>query len=226
MTASPNPTRSLRITLADSELRLGVLTAQSVRCEPAGPGLLAELEQLEEALRRNPSGFDEEVRRQVRDLLRRGGYRPTGRGKPASEFLLSAVLEGRLARINNLVDACNFASLQRALPISIFDADLLGDDPSVRLARPGESYVFNPSGQRMDIAGLPVICRGPEQEPVGNAVKDSMLCKVHAGTRRVSAVVYASTRIADSYLRATLQELTRLFVNHAGAEQSAATLLP
>ena len=32
----------------------------------------------------------EQVRQDVRDLLRHGGYKPTGRGKPASEYLVRA----------------------------------------------------------------------------------------------------------------------------------------
>ncbi|MBL8945926.1 MAG: hypothetical protein JNK45_22370, partial [Myxococcales bacterium] len=35
-------------------------------------------------------GSDEAVRTAVRKLLRHGGYKPSGRGKPASEYLLGA----------------------------------------------------------------------------------------------------------------------------------------
>ena len=52
-----------------------------------------------------------ELRAAVRDLLRHRGYRPTGRGKPSSEYLAGAAAEGRLASINAVVDACNAVSL-------------------------------------------------------------------------------------------------------------------
>src|SRR3712207_7695492 len=45
-------------------------------------------------------------------LLRNGGFRPSGRNKPASEYLAQAAREGRFPRINNLVDVNNLVSLR------------------------------------------------------------------------------------------------------------------
>src|SRR5271155_1948310 len=58
-----------------------------------------------------PLRSDDAVRAAVRDLLRHGGYKPTGRGKPSSEYLIRAVAEGALGAINAAVDACNAVSL-------------------------------------------------------------------------------------------------------------------
>src|SRR5262245_38786006 len=60
-------------------------------------------------------------REAVRDLLRHGGFKPTGRSKPASEYLLKAVRDGLLTSINLAVDACNVVSLHSGLPISVVD---------------------------------------------------------------------------------------------------------
>ena len=57
----------------------------------------------------------------VRNLLRHGGFKPSGRSKPASEYLISAVEKGRLGSINAAVDCCNVASLHSGLPISVVD---------------------------------------------------------------------------------------------------------
>src|SRR5262245_54199405 len=54
-----------------------------------------------------PLRSDDTVRETVRQLLRHGGFKPTGRSKPASEYLLKAVGEGRLTSINVAVDVCN-----------------------------------------------------------------------------------------------------------------------
>src|SRR5690349_6711452 len=70
-----------------------------------------------------PLRSNDAIRAAVRDLLRHGGYKPTGRGKPASEYLLRAVSEGALGSINPAVDACNVASLHSGLPISVVDLD-------------------------------------------------------------------------------------------------------
>src|SRR5207248_8363260 len=81
---------------------------------PTPPELLALLSLEAPA----PFRSDETVREAVRQLLRHGGFKPTGRSKPASEYLLKAVAEGRLASINLAVDACNVVSLHSGLPIS------------------------------------------------------------------------------------------------------------
>src|SRR5215469_14009234 len=62
-----------------------------------------------------PLQTDDTVRESVRALLRQGGFRPTGRSKPASEYLLKAVREELLSSINGAVDICNVVSLHSGL---------------------------------------------------------------------------------------------------------------
>src|SRR5262245_46129516 len=68
-----------------------------------------------------PLHSDDTVREAARQLLRHGGFRPTGRSKPASEYLLRAAGEGKLASINLAVDVANIVSLHSGLPISVVD---------------------------------------------------------------------------------------------------------
>lgn len=215
----------IRFDLVHPTLCLGVVSAEEVRFLPTSPSLDGELSQAESRVRADKEAFPEGVRAAIRNVLRKGGYKPTGRGKPASEFLCGAALDGGLPRINNLVDINNLVSLRHAHPISIFDADLLGDEVSIRFGNKQESYVFNPSGQSMDIAGLPVICRGPAQEPVGNAVKDSMLGKVHPQTTRVVAVVYGTRELPMTLLEACTRDLQALLTSHASASATNAQIL-
>src|SRR5687768_18064882 len=70
------------------------------------PKPLGELPPMEK-VESPPLQSDDQVRGAVRDLLRHGGYKPTGRGKPASEYLIRAVAEGALTSINPAVDCCN-----------------------------------------------------------------------------------------------------------------------
>ena len=86
-----------------------------------------------------PVRSSDEVRNAVRELLRHGGYKPTGRGKPASEYLLRAVGEGALSSINAAVDACNVASLHSGLPISVVDLSLANAPFRLGLAAAGTS---------------------------------------------------------------------------------------
>jgi DNA/RNA-binding domain of Phe-tRNA-synthetase-like protein len=133
------------------------------------------------------------MRQRVRRMLRYGKYKPSGRSKPASEFLLRAALDGSFPLVNGPVDVNNLVSLESGFPGSIFDADLSGRHLLLRRGAPGESYVFNPSGQSIDLEDLLVVCRRTEDgwEPCGNPVKDSMTTKIRPETRDVVAILYA-----------------------------------
>jgi DNA/RNA-binding domain of Phe-tRNA-synthetase-like protein len=212
-------TQKIHWELDHPTLRLALIAAADVQAAPSPEPLLGELARAEAALREAPHRFAESVRQAQRELLRHGGYKPTGRGKPASEFLLAQALGGGLPRILNLVDINNLASLRHAHPISVFDADALGPELALRFGRAGERYVFNQSGQSMEVAGLPLIARGPAREAVGSPVKDSMLCKVGAGTRRALYVVYGSARLDPQLLRDCAADLSELLRTHVGARE-------
>jgi DNA/RNA-binding domain of Phe-tRNA-synthetase-like protein len=124
----------------------------------------------------------------VRDLLRHGGYKPTGRGKPSSEYLVRAASEGGLPRINLAVDACNAVSLHSGLPISVVDLERARGPLRIGIAGAGESYVFNASGQTIDIEGL--LNLFDADGPCANAVKDAQRTKTHMGTRATLSVVW------------------------------------
>ena len=134
-----------------------------------------------------------EMRQRVRKMLRHGKYKPSGRGKPASEFLLREALAESFPLVNAPVDMNNIVSLESGLPGSIFDATVSGRYLLLRRGAPGESYAFNPSGQSIDLQDLLLVCRrvGDVWEPCGNPVKDSMATKIRPETRGVVAVLYA-----------------------------------
>jgi DNA/RNA-binding domain of Phe-tRNA-synthetase-like protein len=140
-----------------------------------------------------PMTSSDEVREQVRKLLRHGGFRPTGRSKPASEYLIKAVAENLLKPINLAVDACNAVSLHSGLPISVVDLDKAAEPLSVSVAAEGAKYVFNASGQEIDLAGLVCLCDAVG--PCANAVKDAQRTKVDAGTRRTLSVIWGTNSL-------------------------------
>jgi len=135
-----------------------------------------------------PLSRSEELRAAVRDLLRHGGYKPTGRGKPSSEYLVRAAEEGGLPHINLAVDACNAVSLHSGLPISVVDLELAAAPYRLALAGAGASYVFNASGQTIDIEGL--LCLFDAAGPCANAVKDAQRTKTHVATRAALSVLW------------------------------------
>lgn len=157
-----------------------------------------------------PMTSDDGVRGSVRDLLRHGGYKPTGRGKPASEYLLRAAGDGSLGPINLAVDACNVVSLHSGLPISVIDLDRASAPFRVAVASDGESYVFNASGQTIDLAGL--LCLFDAHGPSANAVKDAQRTKTHGGTTRTLSILWGTKALpgrsasAAAWYRSLLQQ--------------------
>ena len=157
-----------------------------------------------------PLSSDDNVRECVRALLRQGGFKPTGRSKPASEYLLRAVRESQLTSINLAVDACNVVSLHSGLPISVVDLDLAREPLRVGLAPAGASYVFNASGQRIDLGGL--LCLFDADGACANAVKDAQRTKTTADTRRTLSLLWGTTALpgrvaqAEGWYRALLEQ--------------------
>ncbi|UQA58419.1 phenylalanine--tRNA ligase beta subunit-related protein [Polyangium aurulentum] len=203
LTVDPHPLLEIAAFATTFPAPLGELPA---------PDALRGLLSLEaEALSRAPLRSDEAVRSAVRDLLRHGGYKPTGRGKPSSEYLVRAVSEGALGAINLAVDACNVASLHSGLPISVVDLDRARPPLRVGVAKGGDKYVFNASGQEIDLGGL--LCLFDADGPCANGVKDAQRTKTHPGTRRTLSILWGTralpgrAREAAAWYRSLLEGL-------------------
>ena len=59
-----------------------------------------------------PFRTSDDDRQAVRDLLRHGGFKPTGRSKPAADYRSKAASDGKLSHINLAVDVGTVVSLQ------------------------------------------------------------------------------------------------------------------
>jgi len=158
-----------------------------------------------------PLQRDDDVRDKIRQLLRQSGFKPTGRSKPASEYLVRAVGEGKLGSINLAVDVCNVVSLHSGLPISVIDLDRATEPFRIGVAPAGTAYVFNPSGQEMDLNGL--LCLFDREGPCANAVKDAQRTKTGPETRRTLSVVWGTNALpgrakaTENWYRSCLQNL-------------------
>jgi DNA/RNA-binding domain of Phe-tRNA-synthetase-like protein len=213
--------------VSNDDLLVGLVEGSGLVVGETSPELRRTIEEL--VSRRASEDFPPaEIRTAIRKLLRTGGFDPSGRSKPASEYLAGRARAGAYPFHSNVVDIGNYISLLSGLPISVVDADLaLAGAPGlvIRLGREGESYVFNPAGQEIRIEGLLSLARA-DGPAVGNPVKDSMGSKVHGGTRRAVGIVYASKRAAaDGEMERYLDEFARLLRLHASAAETACSLL-
>lgn len=137
-----------------------------------------------------PFSVDDDVRRAVRDMLRTHGYKPSGRGKPASEYLAGAADRDGLVSINAAVDTCNVVSLHSGLPISVVDAGRAIPPLRIDVPEPGATYVFNASGQEIRLDGIP--CLFDRVGPCANAVRDSERTKTRGDTVSTITVIWGS----------------------------------
>ena len=123
---------------------------------------------------------------------------------------MRAVTDGTLSSINLAVDACNVVSLHSGFPVSVIDLDRAKPPLRIEIAPAETRYVFNPTGQEIDVSGL--VCLGDAEGPCASAVKDSQRTKTHAGTRRTLSVVWGTralpgrTEEVVSWYRALLEE--------------------
>jgi DNA/RNA-binding domain of Phe-tRNA-synthetase-like protein len=199
----------LEIELPD--LLLGIVESRSVPKGLADAALDAEI--LASIKSRTGTPETDPIKIAVRDLLRVGGYKPAGRGKPASEYLAQAAERGEFPRISHIVDSLNLVSLECRLPISLLDAERVMDGTDglvIRFGRAGESYVFNSAGHEIDIEGLVSVARmnGPA---LGNPVKDSMLAKTTDATTHTIAFIWGSLRaLSEAAMQQVCQRLANL----------------
>ncbi len=174
--------------LSALDLRAFITTFPTPLGSIDGPGRLLPLLRVDADA---PVSYDERIRLAIRDLLRNGRYKPTGRGKPSCEYLRKAVSAGKLGAINPAVDACNVVSLHSGLPISVVDRDRATAPLRVGLAARGTTYVFNASGQTIDVGDL--LCLHDADGPCANPVKDAQRTKTSETTVRTLSLLWGTT---------------------------------
>ena len=179
--------------------RVFVSTLPKPLCEiPTPSNLIERYLKLESD---SPCSRSEAIRTGVRKMLRNPGFKPTGRNKPASEYLVQAAEKQTLGSINLAVDICNIVSLNCGFPISVIDLEQANMPFSISICRPDSDYVFNPSGQVMKLDGL--ICLHDSTGPCANGVKDSQRTKTSEQTLRTLSVIWGSgeftRKVDDAY---------------------------
>ncbi len=202
----------------------GIVIARDVVIGEASDELKTAIAQLV-AERKTQEFPPQTVKDAVRTMLKGGGFKPSGRNKPASEYLAQAAREDRFPSINNLVDINNYISLNCGLPISLLDADVIGASLTLRYGAEGERYVFNSAGQEIDLSGLICACAGATNTPLGNPVKDSVSGKLKETTTNVVGIIYAPN--TTQMCQVTQAQLTRFaeLLSAAGGATEVESLL-
>ncbi|MEL7368496.1 MAG: phenylalanine--tRNA ligase beta subunit-related protein [Myxococcota bacterium] len=213
----------ITVTLAATDVAVGLVIGRGCTTRPSPEPLTAAInDAIDEAKRRTG---EEEFTQPVRNVLRYGRYKPTGRGKPASEYLLKAARSDKFPSINNLVDLNNLVSLRSLLPISLVDLTRADTDQfTVRRGREGEAYVFNSADQTIGLTDLLLVARGPNDEPCANPVKDSMATKLDAKATEVMAVLYGPP-LMSALLEVAVAQFAQGLTDWGGADSVQSALL-
>lgn len=183
LTVAPHPLLHLRAVAVEFAQPLGAIATPDAIRALLAPGAKPPM-----------PAPDDDLRAAIRDLLRHGGFKPTGRSKPSSEYLLRAAEEGKLPVINAAVDAGNAVSLHSGLPISVVDLGRAAVPLCVEVAAAGAQFVFNASGQTIDVGNL--LGLADAEGPCANAVKDAQRTKTDANTTRVLALLWGHRALA------------------------------
>jgi DNA/RNA-binding domain of Phe-tRNA-synthetase-like protein len=149
------------------------------------------------------------IKQTIRNLLRVGGFSPSGRNKPACEYLTKAIEKEWFSPtkgINAAVDCCNAISLHSQLPISVIDLHKAAPPFSIQICEEDTSYIFNPSGQVLRADGL--LAFFDQNGPCGTSVKDAQRTKTDEQTTKTLSIIWGHKDIqkytdivAEAYMK-------------------------
>ena len=212
--------------LPQSNLRIGFLEAYNISVKPSSDTYKQKIEEdIKEML--SPSYvYPDNMQKGVRSLLKAFGFHPSGRSRPASEYLFKDLTNrGSFNYINNIVDINNHISLKSKLPISVFDLDKSGYDLCLRIGADDEEYVFNKEGQILTLKKLLLVAK-TGAEAIGTPVKDSQATKVFEPTTKIAFFVYSSSTITSKEeMEKYLNEIGEYLQQEAGANQISTAVL-
>lgn len=211
---------SIKIMTPPSNLMVGIVEAFGIEVAESKEEYKEEINDLVKPLLEPDFIYPDKMQKGVRSLLRGFGFHPSGRSRPASEFLFKDLTNrGCFNFINNIVDINNHMSLKTNLPISVFDLDKSGYDLCIRIGEDDESYVFNQQGQSISLKKLLIVAK-TGQEAIGSPVKDSQATKVFEEAKDIVFVVYtSSTLTSNDEMEEILQRMADLLKNQANAKE-------
>ncbi len=144
--------------------------------------------------------------RAYRDFFWKLDIDPT-KNRPAAEALIRRVLRDKpIPKINTWVDAYNLVSIQTAIPIASFDANLVEGIPLMREALPGEEFLGIAMNKPMTLKGGEAVIEDDERLIAIYPYRDADHSKVTENTENVLMLMCG----APGVTRNTLNEAAEL----------------
>jgi len=219
---------SLVISLPPANLRIGLIEARGVTVKSSSPQYREQINSEVGKFISPDCIYPDHMQKGIRSLLKIFGFHPSGRSRPASEFLFKDLQNrGSFNFINNVVDINNHLSLLSHLPISTFDLDKSGYDLCLRVGFDDESYIFNREGQLLSLKKLLVVARqGADLAAIGSPVKDSQATKVFEESTNIAVIIYSSGNLTtEDDLQRLLDRYMLLLKKETGATELESAIL-
>lgn len=219
---------SLVISLPPANLRIGLIEARDISVQPSSQEYRDKINSDIRKFLLPDCIYPDQMQKGVRNMLKTFGFHPSGRSRPASEFLFKDLQNrGQFNFINNVVDINNHLSLVSNLPVSSFDLDKAGYDLCLRVGFDDESYVFNREGQALSLKKLLVVARhGADNAAIGSPVKDSQDTKVFEESKNIAAIIYSPGNIIqEEDLQRLLDRYMLLLKKETGAKEIESAIL-
>jgi DNA/RNA-binding domain of Phe-tRNA-synthetase-like protein len=194
-----------------AHVRPGWVVLDGVTVTEAASALEAPL--AETAARMSRAEAPDALTAAVRAMYRRFGVDPT-KTRPSSEALLRRVRKGDpLPRINNVVDVCNWCSLEFQVPYGLYDLSRVRGAVVLRAGRDGESY----AGIRKDAVHLDGrLVLADDEGPFGNPTSDSARTMVTREAASILTVIFAPASVAPGALEAMIETTSARMREFAG----------
>ena len=154
--------------------------------------------------------------RAYRDFFWKLGTDPT-KNRPAAEALIRRVLNGRpIPKINSWVDAYNLVSIQTAIPIASFDAELLEGSLLMREAEEGEEFLGIAMKKSMFLKGGEAVIQDDQGLVAIYPFRDADHSKVTGETRNVLMLLCGAPKITLETLDASAGVAERVLTKFCG----------
>lgn len=199
-----------------AHVRPGWLVLEGVSVVERAAALDAPLAAAAAAMRTTAEAAD--LTAAVRAMYRRFGVDPT-KTRPSSEALLRRVRKGdALPRVNNVVDVCNWCSLEFQVPYGLYDLARVGGGITLRAGRAGESY----AGIRKDEVHLEGrLVLADEEGPFGNPTSDSARTMVTPAATSILTVIFAPAGVARDAIARMIDQTSARMREFAGGVERA-----
>lgn len=217
---------NIKFDLPQSTLRIGVLEASNITVKSSSQEYKDLIESEVKPFTSPDYIYSDKMQKGVRSLLKTWGFHPSGRSRPASEFLFKDLQNrGCFNFINNIVDINNHISLMTNLPISVFDTAKSGNELCLRVGADDEEYVFNREGQILSLKKLLVVAK-QSGEAIGSPVKDCQATKVFEPTKDIVFVVYTSSNLTSKEeMSKILEDIAKYLKKEANATDISTAVL-